>query len=273
MAERSVIVTGGTRGIGAGLVRAFAAKGWRVAFSGRSEASVAAAMASLPADLSGRVVGLACRADDPEGLARLWDAAGRGAGVDAVICNAGVSFPSPDFTLIPAADIRSAIETNLLGPMMAAKIMLPRLRAQGGGFFYAMEGLGSRGEYQSSLCLYGTGKYGLSFFMRAMAKENRGKGVRIGLLSPGMVVTDLLLADSGGRGRADGIDARRRRLYNILADRVETVSPWLADRVARDLESGRGDGTLARFAWLTGPKAFARFLTAGLSKRDLFSGR
>jgi NAD(P)-dependent dehydrogenase (short-subunit alcohol dehydrogenase family) len=244
--------------------------GWRVAFSGRSRESVDAALRALPPGLASRVAGLPCGADDPEGLGRLWKAASAGGRVDAVILNAGVSYPNRDFTALSEGQIRGAIETNLIGPMMAAKVMIPLLREQGGGFFYAMEGLGSRGEYQPSLALYGTGKYGLSFFMRAMARENRRGGVSIGLLSPGMVVTDLLLADSGGMAGAASLDARRKRLYGILADRVETVAPFLASRVAKDVERGPRPGRIRRFAWLTGAKAASRFLLSAFVKRDVF---
>ena len=56
-----------------------------------------------------------------------------------------------------------------------------------------------------------------------------------------------------------------KRFLNILGDKVETVTPWLVDRILI------ADKTGAKVAWLTTPKAFWRFLTAGFNKRDLFS--
>jgi NAD(P)-dependent dehydrogenase (short-subunit alcohol dehydrogenase family) len=265
---RNVIITGGTRGIGAGLVKAFARMGWRVVFTGRSGESVRRAVEALaPADAA-LVSGIPCAADDPAGLAALWRLANSSGRVDAVICNAGVSAPRPDFTENTEEEIRSVIGTNLLGPIMAAKTMVPPLRAQGSGFLYVMEGLGSRGEVQPGLALYGTGKYGLSFFMRALERECRGKGPTLGLLSPGMVVTDLLLAGSGGLAGATNLSTPQKRIFNILADRVDTVAPWLAARVARDVEAGPRGG-LKRIAWLTGAKAAYRFMSAPFRKRDV----
>ncbi len=56
-----------------------------------------------------------------------------------------------------------------------------------------------------------------------------------------------------------------RKIFNILADKVETVTPWLAARVLRNKKSG------ALIAWLTTPKILFRFLMAPFSRRDLFA--
>jgi hypothetical protein len=56
-----------------------------------------------------------------------------------------------------------------------------------------------------------------------------------------------------------------KRILNILGDRVETVSPYLADKVLANDQAG------ARIAWLTFPKIMSRFLTARFRKRDIFA--
>ena len=53
---------------------------------------------------------------------------------------------------------------------------------------------------------------------------------------------------------------KAKKIFNILGDRVETVTPWLADRVLAAQKSG------TRVAWLTKPKAFGRFATAGFKQ-------
>ena len=58
----------------------------------------------------------------------------------------------------------------------------------------------------------------------------------------------------------------KKKIFNILGDTVETVTPWLVDNVLKTDKNG------ARVAWLTGGKAFRRFMTAGFNKRDLFAG-
>ncbi|MFZ4617223.1 MAG: SDR family NAD(P)-dependent oxidoreductase [Rectinemataceae bacterium] len=267
-----IIITGGTRGIGAGLVRAFAGAGWEVHFSGRSEASVKSAMEGMPIGLADRVSGHACAADDAEGLSRLWEGASREGRVDVVLCNAGISHSRPRFTDHSPQELRDVVVTNLLGPMVAAQVLIPRLEAQGGGYFYGMEGYGSGGQIQAGMNLYGSSKYALAYLLRALAAESAGSKVAIGALSPGMVVTDLLLSGEGGLAGISTMDAGRKRIFNILADRVETVAPWLAARVMEDVDRGGRPGRLTRHDWLTTPKILARFLTAGIAKRNVIEG-
>ena len=58
---------------------------------------------------------------------------------------------------------------------------------------------------------------------------------------------------------------KAKKIFNILGDRVETVTPYLADGVLTATKSG------TRVAWLTKAKAFGRFATAGFKKRDIFA--
>jgi hypothetical protein len=74
-------------------------------------------------------------------------------------------------------------------------------------------------------------------------------------------VTDLLTRQY--RERPEDWE-RARQIFNILADRVETVTPWLARRILANTRHG------VRITWLTGGKVMARFLMARFRKRDLF---
>jgi short-subunit dehydrogenase len=125
-----------------------------------------------------------------------------------------------------------------------------------------MEGLGSDGRWIAGLTLYGTSKYGLRYFNKALAKETKGTPIIVGWLAPGMVVTDLLTGEFEGRPEDW---ERSKRMFNILADRVETVAPWMAQKILVNQKSG------VRISWLTQSKVIARFLTNPFRKRDLFA--
>lgn len=270
-----LLITGGTRGIGAGLVRAFASAGWTVGFTGRTRESVEAAMealARLPGEWHHRAWGWPCRVEQADQVEAWAAEAFRRGPVAAVICNAGASAPSRKVTELEPETMRTVLDANLTGPFLCARSFIPRLEGQGQGSFWLMEGLGSRGEWQPGLTLYGAGKYGAEYLARALHRECRDGPVGIGLLSPGMVVTDLLLADQGGLQGIAAMPEKRRRIYNILADRVETVAPWLAGRVMSTLalpRFPRGKNPV-RHAWLTTGKVFTRFLTAGFLPRNVF---
>ena len=97
---------------------------------------------------------------------------------------------------------------------------------------------------------------------KALQKELGDSGVQVCTLSPGIVVTDLLVGDYD---TSSPEWEKSKKIFNILGDKVETVTPWLVDGVLKADKDG------ARVEWLTGPKIGWRFMTAGFRKRDLFA--
>jgi NAD(P)-dependent dehydrogenase (short-subunit alcohol dehydrogenase family) len=132
---------------------------------------------------------------------------------------------------------------------------------QGSGAVYNMEGLGSNGRKIIGLTLYGTTKYGLAYLTDALAVETRGTPVIVGAIRPGMVVTDLLTKPFEGRPTEW---EQAKRAFNLLAERVETVTPWIAVKVLANTRSG------IRIQWLTPTRLGFCLLRALFSKRDLF---
>ena len=245
-----VVVTGGTRGIGRGLVSEFLARGCQVATCGRTGADVGAAL-SIVADVT-----------DEAGMQKLWDEAVAAYGrVDVWINNAGISAPRTSFAELDLDVARRVIDVNLLGAMTGSSVALKGFLAQGSGQLWNMEGFGSGGQKAAGMAVYGASKRALTYFTQALLKDTKGTPVQVGLLSPGIVVTDLLVGDYDRD--PEGFE-KAKKIFNILGDRVETVTPWLADRVLAT------DKSAAHVQWLTRRKAFARFATAFRS-RDLFA--
>jgi NAD(P)-dependent dehydrogenase (short-subunit alcohol dehydrogenase family) len=258
-----VVITGSTRGIGLGMADAFLAQGCAVVISGRSFAAAEKAEADLATRYDpARVFAVACDVTQFEQVGSLWDAAVRRFGrVDIWINNAGVANAQMDFWLHPPEKVRSVVETNLVGAMYGSMVALRGLQVQGSGSLYNMEGLGSGGGRKvKGLALYASTKAGLSYFNEALIEETQGSPIIVGRLRPGMVVTELLTAQYQGR---DQDWARAKRVFNILADRVEKVAPWLVQKVLANTRHG------ALISYLTGPKVFARFLLAPFSKRKV----
>jgi NAD(P)-dependent dehydrogenase (short-subunit alcohol dehydrogenase family) len=112
------------------------------------------------------------------------------------------------------------------------------------------------------LTLYGTSKRALNYLTDSLAAEVKGTNIIVGALSPGMVLTDFILGRYEGKDPSEWENARK--MFNILADKPETVTPFLVEKILQNHKNG------TRINWLTGPKVLWRFLTAGISKRDLF---
>jgi short-subunit dehydrogenase len=113
------------------------------------------------------------------------------------------------------------------------------------------------------MSLYGASKFALTYFNQALLKELTSSKVKVCYLSPGIVVTDLLKRDMGEAGSIEF--ERTRKVYEILADRVETVSPWLVEQILRMPANG------ARIAWLTSGKAARRFFGSLFRRRQVLT--
>jgi short-subunit dehydrogenase len=166
-----------------------------------------------------------------------------------------------DFWEFPAERIQAVVSTNLIGAMYGSKVALRGMLEQGFGGLYNMEGLGSGGRNVEGLTLYGSTKCGLRYLDDSLARETRGTPVLVGALRPGMVVTDFLTKQFEDRPEEW---ERAKRIFNILADRVETVTPWLAQKVLANDKNG------VCISWQSPYKIMGRFLAAPFRKRDLF---
>jgi NAD(P)-dependent dehydrogenase (short-subunit alcohol dehydrogenase family) len=260
---KTIVITGGTRGIGRGLAESFLKRGCRVAVCGRSGESVAKAVAELAKTHGHDVVtGMACDVGSHHDLEALWDHAVASFGrVDVWINNAGRGLGRKPLVEAGADEIGELVRTNVTGMLLACKVAIRGMTGQGGGQVWNMEGFGSRGEVMSGMTGYGATKRAVGYINKSLIRETKGGPVQVCALSPGMVVTDLLVGDID---RDSKQWQKTKRIFNILADRVETVTPWLADMILAT------DRTGARVAWLTPSKVLWRFIAAAFRKRDLF---
>jgi NAD(P)-dependent dehydrogenase (short-subunit alcohol dehydrogenase family) len=258
---KTIVITGSTRGIGYGLAEQFLSRGCRVVVSGRKQEAVNQAVAQLAG--GERVAGQPCDVAEYEQVQGLWDAAAQRFGrVDVWINNAGISNPYVKFWEVPPATLKTVANTNLLGSLYGSQVALRGMLKQGGGQLYNMEGFGSDGRVGDGLAVYGCTKAAIRYLNKALLHDAKGTPVQIGTLSPGIVLTDLW--DELYEGQPERWE-KAKKIVNILGDKVETVTPWLVERVLANDKNG------ARIAWLTPVKAASRFMTAPFRKRDLFA--
>ena len=263
MGKTRIVITGSTRGLGFRLSREFLSRGCSVMVSGRTGEGVAAALGELRREFPGAEAhGFPCDTGISRQVEALWDEAVRRlGGVDHWINNAGIAHPLvPIWDLEPEL-IESVVRTDLLGVLHGARVAMRGMIAQGGGAIWFMEGHGSDGRIMKGFSVYGASKRALRYVARSLAVEAKGTGVLVGALSPGIMITDFSMKqlDRSDRGAWE----RTKRVFNIIADRPETVASFLAPRILAVKKSG----TL--IAWLTGRKIMFRFMTAGLVKRKV----
>lgn len=263
-AMKSIVITGSTRGIGSGLADEFLKRGCSVTINGRSPGSVAGAVALLSQKYGdGRVTGQPGDVTRIETHQALWDAAVAAFGrVDIWINNAGMGHPMLKVWKMPVEMVEGVIDINLKGAVFGSQVAIGGMLSQGSGHLYNMEGFGSNGRLRAGLSLYGATKSALRFLSRSLTKETEGTPVKVSTISPGIVITELLTDPF--KDDPEGLE-RAKWVFNALGDRVETVTPWLVDKMLSNDKSG------AVIQYLTNGKVIARFALAPFKRRDLFS--
>ncbi len=190
LADKVVVVTGSTRGIGRAIAEACAEEGAAVVVSSRSAAAVEETAAALrargrrasgcPADVS--------RAGDLEGL--LHHAVDTWGRVDVWVNNAGLSAGYRYISDIPAGEIDALVDVNLKGTLQACRLLIPYFIHGRGGVLLNLSGRGGRLEPSPFLTVYGATKAAVTSLTASLAREYRGWPVSIHSLIPGMVDTD-----------------------------------------------------------------------------------
>ncbi|MEQ9126323.1 MAG: SDR family oxidoreductase, partial [Alphaproteobacteria bacterium] len=134
MTRKVVLVTGGSRGIGAAACRLLGGDGWSVAVNYVSDAAAAAATAAEVEAAGGEAMTVQADMGDPAAIARMFEAVDAKWGrLDALVNNAGVVGPRGAFDRVAVDDMNHVLAVNVVGPMLCCQAALPRLLAAGGG--------------------------------------------------------------------------------------------------------------------------------------------
>jgi NAD(P)-dependent dehydrogenase (short-subunit alcohol dehydrogenase family) len=217
--RRTVLVTGGARGIGLAIARAFANAGWRVAVNDLDEAAARAAAASLGADHLAAAADVADEAGVEAMVASVVAAFGR---IDALVNNAGVADgarPTLEQTL---ETFRRTLAVHVDGAFLLSRAVAPHMAAAGGG---AIVNLGSIAGLVGVpvRTAYSAAKAGVSMMTRVLACEWASLGIRVNAVAPGYVETELvgrLIAD----GKLDAASVRRRTPMGRMAQPHEIAA-------------------------------------------------
>lgn len=188
MSDRSVVVTGGSRGLGLALVRAFLANGDRVASCSRSSTAETDALANEvgPTRYIFETVDLT-DADAADGFVK--NVAERFGGVDVLVNNAGVAVDGVIATF-QASDVDTVVDLNLKATMRVTRAAVRRMLRQGSGRIINISSIVGLSGYRG-LSVYSATKAGLDGFTRALARELGGRGITVNSVAPGYLLTEM----------------------------------------------------------------------------------
>ena len=223
--SKVVVVTGGSRGIGLAVARAFVTGGASVVITGTTETSIAPAVHELESLAGGgTVIGQVADVRSYEDVQRMVEtAANRCGGIDVLVNNAGVGVFAPVAQMTPT-QWHDIIETNLTGVFHCCHAALPYLRARGGGWIINMSSLSGTNPFADGAA-YCASKAGLNAFSEALMQEVRQEGIRVAYVMPGSVNT-------GFSGRSSGSQE-----WKLAPEDVAQVVVSMVDYPSRSLPS------------------------------------
>ncbi|MGW2230574.1 3-oxoacyl-ACP reductase FabG [Streptomyces formicae] len=214
--DRSVIVTGGTRGIGLGIASLFARQGAAVLLTGRDEETARAVADDLARSTGGRVAGLGGDVRRPERIEEMAaEAERRHGGIDVLCANAGI-FPETPLRDMSADDLDEVLDVNLRGSILAVRACLPAMERAGRGRIVLTSSITGPTTGYAGWSHYGASKAGQLGFLRGAALELAPHGITVNAVLPGNVRTE---------GLADlGPDYLRRMTGSIPLGRLGETS-------------------------------------------------
>jgi 3-oxoacyl-[acyl-carrier protein] reductase len=188
LSQKKILVTGSSRGIGAGIARLLAAEGAQVCITySSSEAQAREVLASLPG--SGHMMVPLQVGDEASVTAAFTTVLEKFGGLDGLVNNAGIT---RDQLLLrmKTEDFQAVLDTNLKGTFLCTKAVLkPMMKARAGSIVNITSVVGQSG--QAGQANYAASKAGTEGFSKSIAQEVGSRGIRVNCVAPGFIVTDM----------------------------------------------------------------------------------
>ena len=266
---KTVVITGSAQGFGFEMAKVFLQNNFNVVLSDINETKLNQAKKELSKiNKEVKVESVICDVSNYDALQNLWNTAKEKFGqVDIWINNAGVNQPDKPIFELAQKEIDFLLDIDLKGAIYGSQIAFAGMKEQDFGQIYNVEGYGSNDAMMTGLNLYGTSKRAITHFTQALAKESKeltSDKVCVNRLTPGIMITGFLSTANGGKTKVE-LPEKTKKIYNILGDYPETIANYVVPKMIKNTKNN------AKIVWLTGARAFSRFLTAGFKKRDFFS--
>ncbi len=263
----NLVITGSTKGIGRGLAEEFVKRGHRVMVSSRSQSDAEQVANELTTLGPGKASGTQCDVSKLADVQALWEqAAEQFNSIDIWINNAGHATARYAVHEVPESTVHTLVDSNLKGTIFGSQVAVRGFRNQGSGALYNTLGGSFDGKRLTpNMGVYSSTKAAIWLLSKYLLAENKDQGFLIGMISPGMLISDNWFSEQKQLSEAEWQEIKP--VLNVLCDHVDVATPWLADEILANKEHGK------RIAWLTTGKIMRRFFQAKVlgRKRDLFS--
>lgn len=225
---RTILITGASAGLGAGLAFEFAKRGYALALAARRLDQLEAMVPKLQAAGAAQVVPIRLDVADTASIEPAVQRAAQALGrLDVVVANAGIGLLTP-VGKGRLAVMRDTFAINLLGAIATIEAALPIMKAQGGGQVVGVTSVaGAKGL--PGFAAYSASKAGLHRYLQSARAELRGSGITVTELAPGFIDTEM----NRGYGARPfvipverGVAIMARMIERKVGQRWVPVLPW-----------------------------------------------
>jgi NAD(P)-dependent dehydrogenase (short-subunit alcohol dehydrogenase family) len=228
--SRVLLVTGGSRGIGAAICRLGARDGYDVAVNYAGRADAAEAVAAEVRTMGRRAITIRADIADEAAVAAMFDRCTTELGpVGAFVSNAGIIHKAAPLAEIPVAEIRRVIEVDLTAHLVCCREAVLRMstkRGGKGGAIVLISSMASELFGAGGFIPYGAAKGGIDVLTIGLGKEVAGEGIRVTGLRPGLIDTDIQ-DDTGIEGRIARFGPTVPMGRGGTAEEVAEAALWL----------------------------------------------
>jgi NAD(P)-dependent dehydrogenase (short-subunit alcohol dehydrogenase family) len=230
--SRFALITGGSKGLGAHLVRRFWLDGYSLVVVARSNVDIHRILYELPKRGDQSATALGCDLADELKVAALLDSIKATIPhLDVLVNNAAIQGPIGPLFENDLSAWQLTLQVNLLAPVALCQGLIPLMSRQSGASIINLSGGGATGP-RANFSAYATAKAGLVRFSETVADELQGKGIRVNCISPGAMKTAMLkevLTKSGAAGsREASIASEVFEKGGASMDRVADLALFLA---------------------------------------------
>ena len=230
------VITGGSRGIGLALARAFTHHGCNVVISGRESAPLQSAADELNRSSKAEVLALSCDVSQPSEVEKLFAAvAKRYPALDVLVNNAGIAHGLAPVDRISVEAWKQVIDVNLTGMFLCTRAALPLMRE--GSTIVNNLSVAAVRPFEG-MAAYNASKYGARGFTNALREDLRPRGIRVLALMPG--ATNTAIWDQFWP------EAPRKKMLSTatVAEAVVHVVTLPPDATIEEIKIGPASGTL-----------------------------
>lgn len=228
--NKILIITGGSRGIGAATARLAAADGYAVCISYLRNKPAADVVVQEIAKAGGKAIAVAADVAVEADVVRLFETVDAQLGrVTALVNNAGILERHMRVEEMDAGRLSRVLAANVIGSFLCAREAVKRMSTRHGGSGGAIVNLssvastlGSPNEYVD----YAASKGAIDTFTLGLAKEVAAEGIRVNAVRPGVIYTDIH-ADGGEPGRVDRVKSAVPMLRGGQPEEVAKAILWL----------------------------------------------